>query len=417
MAATRIWPINGDVFNVLEYVGNKEKTANENYTELDIQGLKDVMDYAVNPDKTDRQYFVSGINCIPATARQEMILTKKRFNKITGRTAYHAYQSFDVGEATPQQAHEIGIKLAQELWGDKFQVVVATHCNTKCTHNHFVLNSVSFIDGKKFHSDCKSYFGKMRVVSDRICIEHGLSYIANPQIRKRKHYSEILADRENKPTWRGTIRADFDIAIKTSMTMSAFIRNLHNMGYEVKTGVHIAVRPPNKERFVRLESLGEGYTEETIKSKILCQNRPEKPPYYPPSIVKKAKVYGDFKLSKITLKSLQALYFHYRHQLRKAQAQPHNPEVVFLLREDLRYLDEINRHTVFLFKHKIETREQLLDFRSEDRSEMRTAKRILERSVYLEQKREQINEVKDLRNEMTHDKSTAKRRDAERDKH
>ena len=157
MATTSFWPINGNISKVIRYVSNPDKTNSGSFSNQVIQSLKDVMDYAVNPSKTEQQYLVSGINCEPAIARQQMIITKQRFDKLDGRTAYHAYQSFKPGETDPQTVHQIGTQFAQQLWGDRFQVVVATHVDKKHIHNHFVINSVSFLDGKKFHSTCERY--------------------------------------------------------------------------------------------------------------------------------------------------------------------------------------------------------------------------------------------------------------------
>ena len=217
MATTKIWAINGDIRGVLHYVGNKDKTVNAEYGSEEIQSLKDVMDYAVNPDKTEQEYFVSGINCDPKTAREEMLRTKQRFGKMDGRVAYHGYQSFKAGEVTPEQAHEIGVKLAQAIWGDRYQVVIATHCNTSHIHNHFVLNSVSYVDGKKFNSDCKSYFGIMRGTSDRLCREYKLSVVRpDKDAPHSMHYAEWQAERDGRPTWRDIIRKDVDeVLLKT----------------------------------------------------------------------------------------------------------------------------------------------------------------------------------------------------------
>ena len=141
MATTKIWNINVRLDNVVRYVTNSEKVSLEG--ELYNQ-LHNVIDYASNSSKTENSVYVSGINCIPETALKEMIITKKQYNKTNGILAYHAYQSFSEGEVTPEQAHEIGKRLADEMWGDRFEVVISTHLNTDCIHNHFVLNSVSF---------------------------------------------------------------------------------------------------------------------------------------------------------------------------------------------------------------------------------------------------------------------------------
>ena len=163
MAVTSIWRVNGWLGKLVIYVENPEKTGNPSYVPQGTAGgktggLEDVIQYAMNSSKTQKaeeqaevlRNFVSGINCHPATAREEMLAVKKRFGKETGTVAYHGYQSFAPGEATPEMAHEIGIKLAQRLWGDQYQVVVATHLDREShLHNHFVVNTVSFQDGIK----------------------------------------------------------------------------------------------------------------------------------------------------------------------------------------------------------------------------------------------------------------------------
>ncbi len=149
-------------------------------TERDGRELSDVIRYAVNSEKTQQaenedctvvHRFVSGINCSPATARDEMLAVKKRFGKENGTVAYHGYQSFAPGEVTPETAHEIGMKLAARLWGDRYQVIVATHLDKENhLHNHFVLNTVSFVDGIKYHRTKKDYHD-MQTVSDELCRE------------------------------------------------------------------------------------------------------------------------------------------------------------------------------------------------------------------------------------------------------
>ena len=140
-------------------------------------------------------------------------------------------------------------------------------------HTHIVLNSVSFMDGKRYYDNNATY-ALMRQTSDRLCREYSLSVIENPQKGKSKHYAEWKAEQEGKPTWRGLIREDVDKTIAASMTFTQFIAALRKQGYEVKTGVkYMAVRPPGKERFVRLKTLGDDYTEDAIKQRILQNPR------------------------------------------------------------------------------------------------------------------------------------------------
>lgn len=239
MATTSIWRVNGWLGKVLIYIENPDKTENPAAYEKqgmdgkEAQGLSDVIEYAVQQKKTGKiavddedvpvmQRFVSGVNCSPTTARDEMIAVKKRFGKEEGTVAYHGYQSFAPGEATPEMAHEIGLKLAKALWGEKYQVLVATHLDkAHHLHNHFVVNTVSFLDGIKYHRTEKDYFDMQRE-SDRLCREYGLSVIENPKRGKSKHYGEWRAEQEGRPTYLSLIKADVDAAIRQSMTERQF---------------------------------------------------------------------------------------------------------------------------------------------------------------------------------------------------
>lgn len=361
MATTRIWKVDTHLPRVLEYAKDESKTANPSWSKDGYQTMRDVMDYAMDDFKTEQQYYVTALNCNADCAREQMQMTKRQFGKTDGILAFHGYQSFAKGEVDADTAHRIGVELAKELWPD-FQVIVATHLNTHCFHNHFVLNSVSFLHGKKFNA-CKESYAKMRATSDRLCKEHGLSVITEHRAYYPKHYAEWEAERKEQPTWRSAIREDVDKAVMASMSFQAFLRSLKDMGYEVKTGVkHIAVRPPGKERFVRLRSLGDSYTEEAIKQRILKQRAPERPlKPVPPKIVR-IRAQGDLRLSKVTWKGLRALYFFYLRKLRGAQrAQRDN--VPYVLREDLRHLDTIDAQARFLFRRRIDSAEQLSAFR------------------------------------------------------
>lgn len=383
MATTSIWRVKGWLGKVVIYAENPEKTANPKFyadrelTEQDGQELSDVIRYAVNSRKTQKadnedcavvHRFVSGINCSPSTARDEMLAVKKRFGKENGTVAYHGYQSFAPGEATPEMAHEIGMKLAARLWGDRYQVIVATHLDKENhLHNHFVLNTVSFVDGIKYHRTKKDYHD-MQTVSDELCREYRLSVIENPQYGKAKQYGEWRAEQEQRPTWRGLIRADVDEAIRQSMTERQFFDNLRKKGYEVKIGKDISIRPPGKERFVRLmRNFGEDYSLDSIRRRILSQSRPErKKPEQKPEILR-VRLIGSLKTAR-KLTGFRALYFHYCYLLGifpKNRPQQSRKRLHFLLREDLLKLDAITAETRLLIGHRIDTAEQLFSYRDE----------------------------------------------------
>lgn len=269
MAVTKIWDIRGNLTRSINYIENPEKTENAGWTKTQEQSLEDVMMYAENEEKTEQHFFVTGINCFPDTARSQFITVKKQFNKEGGIVAYHAYQSFAPGEATPEIAHEIGVELARRLWGDNFQVIVATHLNTKCLHNHFVLNSVSFVDGKRYH-DCKETYRELRKTSDQICREYGLTVIEHPSNERHSESARFLTD-QGEPTTFNLIRDAVDRAIEVSWSMDDLQENLKRMGYLVQFNPRRkfwTITPKGKQRPIRLARLGEEYTNERIKSRL-----------------------------------------------------------------------------------------------------------------------------------------------------
>jgi hypothetical protein len=384
MATTAIWDIKGRLDKVVNYAKNPDKTDASVYSENELQGLGDVMDYTMQDRKTEKKLFVTGVNCDPETARDQMVITKLRFCKVDGILAFHAYQSFAKGETTPDTAHEIGVRLARELWGQRFEIIVATHLDKGHLHNHFVINSVSFLDGKKYN-DCNASYRLLRQASDRLCKEYGLSVVENPERGRARHYAEWKAENEGHPTWRSSIREDVDQAVMTSMSFQAFIRSLKEKGYEVVTGgKYMKVRPQGKERFVRLYSLGDNYTEEAIRQRILRQRMPTRPPKLEPPTVRRVKVRGDFRLYRVTWKGLRALYIHYLYKLRMAQRQP-TGQAPFLLREDLRLMDAISEQAKFLHRHGIGSAEQLTTFRAD--AERKIAALIAERKALYNEKR------------------------------
>ena len=380
MATTSIWRIKGWLGKVVIYAENPEKTASPKFyadrklTEQDGQQLSDVICYAVNSEKTQEtgsedgtplHRFVSGINCSPATARDEMLAVKKRFGKEDGTVAYHG---FAPGEATPELAHEIGVKLATRLWGDRYQVIVATHLDKENhLHNHFVVNTVSFTNGIKYHRTRKDYH-EMQTVSDELCREYGLSVLEHPQQGRSKQYGEWRAEQEQRPTWRGLIRSDIDEAIWQAMTERQFFDALRKKGYTVKVGRDISLRPPGKERFVRLmRNFGEDYSLDSIRRRILSQSRPERrTPEQKPKILR-VRLVGSLKTAR-KLTGFRALYVHYCYLLGifpKNRPQQSRKRLHFLLREDLLKLDAITAETRLLIGHRIDTAEQLFCYRDE----------------------------------------------------
>ena len=364
MAVTSIWPIKGRVDKVISYARNPEKTTE--YSELSaLRTVGNVIEYAADEIKTERRAYVTGINCDEETAAETFIRTKELWNKTGGRMCYHGYQSFKADEVTVETAHEIGVKLAKELWGNRFEVLVATHCNTGHYHNHFVINSVSFMDGKKFYNSPVDY-AKMREVSDRLCQEYRISVIEKPK-DKSKPYAEWKAEKEGKPTYRGTIRADIDAAILASITPKGFVNFLSAKGYEFKfvgeNGRQLkypCLKPPGAKSFFRFHKLGPGYSLDEITGRIM--SKWEKIDPYPPKERNEvAALRAESQpVYQRRVSGLRALYLRYCYELHIIEKHPTSAKrVSFFMREDLAKLDRLDAQTRFLAANGIESGEQL----------------------------------------------------------
>ena len=278
------------------------------------------------------------------------------------------YQSFKPGEVNAQTAHAIGVELATQLWGDRFQVVVATHCNTGVYHNHFVVNSVSFRDGYKFYNSPADYRG-MREVSDRICREHGISVIENPE-RHGKNYGQYSAERNGKPTHSQMIRNDIDRAVEASLTEQAFFRLMREMGYTITTHgtggtplKHPKITPPAGKKNFRFDTLGEEYVLERILDRVHENMRRKQPFEVPPQ-----RRYHMKMTRKPTKKltGVRALYFRYCYELGIIVKHPNRTKrVSYLLRDDVIKLDRYIAETKMLIAHRIETIEDLDAYRDD----------------------------------------------------
>ena len=264
MATTGFWPVKGRLKEVINYANNPDKTTAKEYLDEDLYAA---IRYVENDDKTDQTMFVSGINCSKHNAYNEMIAVKRRFGERGKNIAYHGYQSFAAGEVTPDEAHAIGTETARQMWGAKYQVVVTTHLNTDNIHNHFVINSVSFVDGKKFRNGIGDRL-ELRKISDTICAARNKSVIQSHKFYSNK--KEYWIRNSGKLIHRDILRRDVDEAIANSGSFKEIEYCMKNLGYRFERDFyydHPSVIADGWKRAIRISSLGENYTKERIRQR------------------------------------------------------------------------------------------------------------------------------------------------------
>ena len=352
MAYTKVFAIRRRLDDRIHYVTNGEKTA-----------LDAGITYAANPEKTERYFFTSALNCESCeTAYAEMQATKQRFGKLGGVVGYHFIQSFAPGEVMPEQAHRIGVEFAERLFGKRYEAVIGTHLDKSHLHNHVVVNSVSFVDGKKYHSSPGSYYFDVRGISDALCRENDLPTIA-PQ-GKVKHYAEWKAEQNGKPTIRSTICADIDRIIGEAYTYETFLMFLRREGYVVQNRPdrkYVTVLPPGGKRAIRLDSLGDRYTEQDIRRRLA--NQREGGAQTVPAMTRTGKRYrvkGKHPTGpKKKITGFQALYLRYLYLLRGTHRKKHFRRVPFSMRQEVIRLQRYDRQFRYLWTNGLTTAEKL----------------------------------------------------------
>lgn len=273
MATTGFWPVRGRLKEVIDYANNPDKTTAKEYLDEDLYAA---IRYVENDDKTDQTMFVSGINCSKHNAYNEMIAVKRRFGERGKNIAYHGYQSFAIGEVTPEEAHDIGKETARKMWGAKYQVVVTTHLNTDNIHNHFVVNSVSFKTGRKFRNGIGDRL-ELRKISDAICAERNKSVIQGNKFYSNK--KAYWVEKSGKLTHRDMLRKDVEEALSQCASFKEIEYYLKTLGYRFERDFyydHPSVYADGWKRAVRISSLGEQYSKERIRERCLeNQRKPE----------------------------------------------------------------------------------------------------------------------------------------------
>ena len=364
MAYTKILVVHNRLDKSVDYAQNKDKTT------LELDPLEAAIGYALNREKTETACFETSLNCDRETVYNDMMATKERWGKLgRKRKGYHIIQSFVPGEVTPETAHAMGVELAQRLLGERYEVIVTTHLDKAHLHNHIVFNSVSFVDGVMYRDTMTDYYQGIRGTSDAICQEYGLSVIEpdpdNPEKRRSR------PEWEGKANVRDTVRRDVDAALARAFTFQALLSELRRMGYQVNAGnrKHISIRAPGGKGNIRLDSLGEGYTEADLKARLegirsgevqpTAPRHPPLCPYLPPG--RRYRVRGGLprrKPKKLT--GFQALCFKYLYLLRGIKGgRPYAKRTAFVMRQEVIKFDRYQRQFLYLHENRIETAAQL----------------------------------------------------------
>lgn len=360
MATTKIWPVKDSLKRLVDYAENPEKTGADD--------LKPVLEYAENGEKTESFFYVTGINCNAETAYEEMKSVKRHFGKTDGNVAYHGYQSFRPGEVTPEECHAIGVELANRMWGDKFQVIVATHLDRDHLHNHFLLNSVSFVDGRKFNDNRNAYYN-MRDLSDELCREHGLSVIEKPKGKTPR--SIYFAEKKGEPTRFNLMRKAIDTALRSARNAKQFESVLRSQGYKFNFNPnrkYATIREIGSKKAVRLHRLGEEYDIPEISRRLDMNRRYACGSPYRSYVGRLGKQFNK-KLLHIKapapsrkIGGLKGLYLHYCYLLgylpKGTKRVPLSPE----MKAAWRKIDKISDQVRLICRHHLNSNEDVEAF-------------------------------------------------------
>lgn len=342
--------------------------------------LNGLIEYVMNGDKTDEMKYVSGVNCLPETAYEEMMSTKNRFNKGKEKIiGYHLIQSFAEGEVTPEVAHELGLEYVNEVFGKDFEVVVATHLNTDNVHNHIVINSVSLKTGKKFY-DYHASRDYLRIVSDCICQYYGLSVLEDKIWKHKGAYKRFA--KENP--YMQMVKSDVDRCIEKALYEKDFRKRLEELGYSYLNSYEqgLVIIDNTRDRKVYLQKFfGDEYSYNKVIDRILdYENR---------NIIKYGKKYKisieEYKKileikRKNEIRKLPLLYVLFCLLLKidplpaKMDFKNARVKITKEMRIEVKYMNELSRQAVLLTENKIGSLDALNTFRTKLQDEVRTLK-------------------------------------------
>ena len=373
MAITKIKPIKVRLDHVIDYASNEDKTANKFYGTVKYQDLHNVIEYVEADYKTEKKLYVSGINCNAENAYEQMRITKQIYNKEDGILAFHLIQSFDEDEnVTPELAHKIGIELCNELFADRFECIVSTHLNTSHYHNHIIINSVSFRDGKKYYNNNKTY-SAIRTTSDNLCKEYKLKVLSK-NIGKNGliNYDNYYKQYSSENNYKNITKRDIDFAIGQAFSFEDFKSIMKKLDYEIifRSG-KISVRHKNYKRNIRIErAFGEDYSIKNIKKRIIEEEATRIPFIEAYKLKGTSKSFkGVYKNNKKKSKGFIALYYHYCYLLKVfPNTKNVNKKLPASIRADVKLMEQYSEQAIFLNENKLDTKEDFEKYKEQTTS-------------------------------------------------
>ena len=322
--------------------------------------LKRALNYVMNPEKTQGGKLVGAINCQADMAFEQMMDTKKQFGKTDKRQGYHIILSFKEDEVEPDRAFEITQKFVAEYLGSAYETVFVVHDNTDHVHSHIVFNSVSFLDGKKYRYEKGDWAKYIQPITNKLCQEYGLSIIDVEDGSKEKqheNYKDWSEYREGSFVWADMIKRDLDACILQADDFNGFLELLVEKGYEVKQGKYLAVKPQGMTRFRRCKTLGEQYSEDAIRERIVKEDisfyQKQHEEIQPVLVKCKVKRYRRAKLS-----GLQKRYYAKLYRIGKLKKKPYSQ--AWKYEDDIRKMHKLQEQYLFLVRHEIESAEELV---------------------------------------------------------
>ncbi len=416
MATTGFWPVKANLLALIKYTENPEKTAADNF-----KALHDVLDYDMNGDKTEQRLYVTGINCLPETVYERMMATKRQFRKTDGVLAYHAYQSFKAGEVTPQECHRIGIETAEQMWGDRLEVLVTSHVNGEHLHNHFCVNSVSFVDGAKFKNKNAERF-RLREISDKLCEKHRLSVLTGSHFYSNRSKRAYWKNKTASEIEKEIIRQDFLEAARFAANEWQFCEYLKGLGYYINRNwkyEHISVTPPGWNKTVRVDTIVPEFDRKGLK-KITWDN------------FVKYRFTREFEFDYFPLKKYNDPLWYYRYYhnnvcefvdavfgiIRIAMGldgcREHNPRPVItspVFRKEYKALDDSQAMIRFVSKYQIKTPQNIRDAMIKCQARMddlKEEREILRNRICRPKETDTVTDLKAARDSLTRDITEAR---------